>query len=177
LHGHRHFPHEKCVYCADSAVLTVIGAGTTLCVFPEEQEGWGNNFNWIVLAPDEKLFTLQLFKANPSGAFAPVEAEAREFPLFRVSQSGYHARSIRQRSVLHEDGTLEESIVTDGLRVVTPGRKIAMLPLNLEATALSARIESFVIQTTDAEPKWKTQQPRLMNGVWKLNKELEHFHI
>lgn len=45
LHGHKHVPHQQSRYRSDSSVLTVIGAGTATCVFLEDQQGFGNNFN------------------------------------------------------------------------------------------------------------------------------------
>jgi 3',5'-cyclic AMP phosphodiesterase CpdA len=181
LHGHRHFPHQKPEYRSDSGVLTVMGAGTTLCIFPGEQEGWGNNFNWIVVSPEDGIFTIQLYRIDGTGAFVATPLSsvgggcvALQFPLFRVPKAGYSVESIKQVVFLEADGTLRETVVREKLRVAEPGKQIAVLPFRIRAGAASARIEDFVSLTSDAVPVEKIRQGGLLDGEWKLKNTLSY---
>jgi 3',5'-cyclic AMP phosphodiesterase CpdA len=175
LHGHRHVPHCHPVYRSNSGVLTVIGAGTTLCIYPEEQEGWGNNFNWITVSPEPGVLCVEVYGADGTGTFV-ASGSSQPFPLFQVPHTGYSVETTRHVWTLSADGILSETVAKEKLRVAERGKRIAAVPFRLFASAHSARIENFnplPLMANVADKVESISQDALREGVWRLKNSLE----
>ena len=170
LHGHKHVPHQYPRYRSDSSVLTVIGAGTATCVFLEEQQGFGNNFNAITIEPDNSRLSVSLATADQNGRFR--RAEPRHFPLYRVPPLGYSVESVSTVSTLDGYGYLTERLVKSNIRVAHAGKQINVLKFRIAASAANAKILDVTPDTPDAELSVTTQQDHMCEGVWKLKRPL-----
>ncbi len=171
MHGHKHYPHTQMRNRSDSSVLTVIGAGTATCAYLEEQQGQGNNFNWIAISPEDGFLSYRLYRADQNGVFSPV-ADPKRFPLFRLTPQGYKVGSIRSIAVLSRDGVLTESLIKENLRVIEPGKMIRELPFRLAASSSTAKILDLVEKTVAAKLDLPVKQDNLYEGSWKLNQPM-----
>lgn len=143
LHGHRHVPRITPEIRSDSSCLTVVGAGTATCAFPEEQHGYGNNFNFIRVSPEKNQLTISLYRANEqTGVFGEVRSPAT-YPLFKLHAQGYSTHLTRKVVKLFADGTTKNHIEKLGLRVEDPALTMNVLPLRVVAMAPTAKITDF----------------------------------
>jgi 3',5'-cyclic AMP phosphodiesterase CpdA len=170
LHGHKHVPHQQPRYRSDSSVLTVIGAGTATCVFLEDQQGFGNNFNLITIEPGHSRLSVSLATADQNGRFR--RAEPKYFPLYRVPPLGYSVESVSTVSTLDGSGYLTERLVKSNIRVAHAGKQINVLEFRIAASAANARIHDVTPDTPDADLSLTLQQDHLCEGLWKLRKPL-----
>jgi 3',5'-cyclic AMP phosphodiesterase CpdA len=172
LHGHRHVPHSVSRMRADSSLLTVVGAGTATCPFLEEQEGYGNNFNWLTVEPSLNQLHVQVYAASlASGEFATVGAR-KTFPLFRVPSQGYSAKMIRKVVSLGNDGTIYGNMLREDLTVNTEGTKAYRFPVRLSTDESGAKIENFTrepLTTPTAQLQLNVHQDTLVDGDWIID--------
>ncbi len=170
LHGHKHVPHQHPRYRSDSSVLTVIGAGTATCVFLQDQQGFGNNFNLITIDPSNSRLSVHLATADQNGKFR--RAEAKHFPLYRVAPLGYRVESVSTVSTLDSGGMLAERLVKSNIRVAQPGKQINTLEFRIAASAAGAKILHVTPDTPDADLQLTLDQDHLCEGTWKLKKPI-----
>jgi len=171
MHGHKHFPHTKMNTRSDASVLTIVGAGTATRRVVSDQEGQGNNFNWLVVSPEDGVLIHQLYKADLNGDFH-AEGEAKRFPLFRVTPQGYTVKSIRTISNLSADGILTEQMIQDGFRVLDSHKIIQRVPLRISTPATGGKILSFRRDTDDAVEDLPVKQEQMYLGDWVLKQPL-----
>ncbi|HME06515.1 MAG TPA: metallophosphoesterase [Bryobacteraceae bacterium] len=172
LHGHKHVPHQQLRYRSDSSVLSVIGAGTATCVFAQDQQGFGNNFNRIEIDPSAGLLSVSLATADGTGRFRA--SNAKNFPLYRVPHLGYIVESLSSASTLDGTGKLTERMVKSNFRVMEPAKRIKSLPFQIMASATTAKIRDLTPDTSDAELELEPIQDHLCKGIWKLKEALSH---
>lgn len=172
-HGHKHYPHIKPHLRSDSSVLTVIGAGTTTCRYLEEQNGMGNNFNWVTVSPELNNITIQLYRADQNGEFAP-SGQPRSFPLFRKEHLGYSAKCVRKVAAITEDGTKTVTTIKEGLRVEAPGTTLRALPIRIFSTVEGSKIVDFDCDRKYAEPRFAAKSDTVIEGSLVLNEPLTY---
>jgi hypothetical protein len=148
----------------------VVGAGTATCVFLEDQQGFGNNFNIIKIDAASSRLGVQLCTADGAGRFRA--SDPKYFPLFRVATLGYSVDTVSTVSTLTSNGALTERLVKSNVRVATPGKQINTLEFRIGAGAKNAKIVDLTPDTPDADLNLTLKQPHMCEGAWKLKKPL-----
>ncbi len=170
LHGHKHHPNVAIEYRSDGSMLVVVGAGTATCPYVDEQNQFGNNFNFLTISHALNRITLQRYKADGVGVFNP-DGEERRFPIFRNVQ-GYGVRMLRKTVNIDSDGTIEATVYREGIRVDDPGKTISEVEYQVAVVAQQAKIESFSVSTDTVTAKPKSSTPVLRSGLLVFNKPL-----
>jgi 3',5'-cyclic AMP phosphodiesterase CpdA len=152
LHGHRHVPRITPEIRSDSSWMTIVGAGTATCVFPEEQHGHGNNFNLVRVTPRSNQLSVTLYRAGETGSFKPVK-EPDIFPLFKLHAQGYASHATRKVVRLSEDGTKHCEVHRLGLRVEAPGKVMNSVPLQILTDVKGSKITNFAYDNTNVIDK------------------------
>lgn len=173
MHGHKHFPRMDSRPRSDSSVLTIIGAGTATCKAVQEQQGQGNNFNWITISRETSTGCCQLYRADQNGSFAPA-SEPKCFPLTRFTPQGYSVKSITEISTLSADGNLHVRFIKQDIRVAEKHREIRELPFRLSTSSSTAKIRDFQPVTQYARLKPQIEQPTIIQGDWILSQPLTY---
>ncbi len=171
LHGHKHVPHTKPLFGSDSSVLTIIGAGTTMCRFLEEQHTFGNNFNLVEVAPELNQFRLRLFRANPVGEFLPTGGE-ETLPLFRVQPAGFTASRMRKTITVERDGVTRVVLAKEHLRVERAGTVIKTLPFRVFTEAKGSKITDFWVDLKHGRVEKRVDSDTFMEGDFVLKEPL-----
>lgn len=171
LHGHKHFPHSSPKMRSDSSMLTVVGAGTSTCVFPEEQRGMGNNFNLVRISPQVNELVVELYRANENGEFI-ASGDIKSYPLFRVVPLGFSAELMRKVVTIKEDGTKRVKIIKAGLRVEEIGKTMSSLPLRVITDAAGSKITDFEAETSSAQISFSAKTDTAIEGKWVLKSPL-----
>lgn len=152
LHGHKHVPHTQHQTLLNSAVLTVVGAGSTTCAFLEDQGGFGNTFNWLILSPERNEIRVDRYKANQIGEFEAVATNVHN--LFRMpSALGYSVDTVRKITHIEPDGVTKVTVIKEGLRIEQPGKKMHTVELQASTSAPGARITDFQLLSSDGDLK------------------------
>jgi len=155
LHGHRHVPRVTPEIRSDSGWMTIIGAGTATCCFPEEQHTHGNNFNLIRVATETNEVEIKLFRADENGVFKHV-GKGDQFPLFKSYSQGYSTREIRKVVRLERNGLKQVMVLKRELRVEVREKKMHALHVQILTDVASSKITDF-----DYDRKRMTTQIRV----------------
>lgn len=173
LHGHKHYPHVKPRQRSDASVLTVIGAGTATCPYSDEQNGMGNNFNWIEISPETNRFHYQFYKADGNCSFVEV-GDPKHFALFRIESLGYSARRMQKTVTIQDDGTKKVTTSKEGLRVETPGKIMKTLPLRIVSDAIGGKITDFDYDDQFVGVKFDATSESIVEGYFVLKSQMEY---
>jgi 3',5'-cyclic AMP phosphodiesterase CpdA len=171
LHGHRHVPRITPEIRSDSSWMTIVGAGTATCVFPEEQHGHGNNFNLIRVTPRFNQLSVTLYRAGETGSFQPVK-DPDLFPLFKLHAQGYASQSTRKVVRLTEDGIKHCEVHRLGIRVEAPGKVMNSVPLQILTDVKGSKIINFQYDNTHVVDKIPVPTDMVIIGELVFRKPL-----
>jgi len=168
LHGHRHIPRISQLSRDDGAYLAVVGAGTTLAPYLDQQAGHGNNFNLIKL--DGSLSEIIRFRATEAGKFVQ-DGDPKIFPMGRLPIKGYKVRKLRRIARIERNGDTVVTHERSGI-VVALGQRIRTLPLRVYCDTPGAQIRDFRLQRCDTcVVEWRIQDPQLFEGSFVFDRD------
>lgn len=171
LHGHKHVPHIQTQRLLNSAVLTVIGAGSATCAFLEDQQGFGNTFNWLTLVPERNELRVDRYKANQIGEFESVASNT--YNLFRMpSPLGYGVDTIRKITHIEADGLTKVTLIKEGVRIEQPGKTMSAVPFRVSTSVPGAKIANFQLETPDGRLRIVAAADTIVDGEAVLNDPL-----
>jgi hypothetical protein len=165
LHGHRHIPHASHLVREDGAVLAVVGAGTTLAPYPDQQGKYGNSLNVIEL--DDALLEIRVTRWNASedGSFTD-RGSTKTFPIGRIPAKGYRINRLRRVAKISSNGDTHVTHHRDGV-IVAKNERLKTLPLRIHCDTPGAAIKDFQIQRCDScSVQWKIQEPQMFDGLF-----------
>jgi len=155
LHGHKHYPHVTTQYRSDGTMMIFVGAGTTTNPYVEEQNQFGNNFNWITIDLDRNSISIQRYKADGNGQF-DADGSVSNYPIYRIGH-GYTAGKFRKTVDVNEDGSIDIWVSKEGIRV-EPGNTMQELEFEVASAALTAEIADFTTSTQNVRKVVKSSQ-------------------
>jgi 3',5'-cyclic AMP phosphodiesterase CpdA len=163
LHGHKHVPHISKVLREDGGGLTVVGAGTTLAPYLDQQAGCGNSFNLLQLNHSAMEVKVSRYHAQSDGAFR-IQVGPETYPLFTVLQQGFQTKKLRRIIEIAGNGDNSITIERSGI-LVTGSNRIRTLPVRITSETPGSKIHAFNFRKTGASTmKWKITDDQMYDG-------------
>ena len=163
LHGHKHVPHVSPDHRGDGGVLTIVGAGTALAPYPDQQGVYGNNFNLIRIDDAALEVAITRYHARSDGSFEPTVGPIKH-PLGRPPTEGYKSRKLRRVLHIARNGDTEAVVERTDMLVVGSNR-IKKLPLRFSTTLADAEISGFkFVKSSGATVEWEIETAKMYSG-------------
>jgi 3',5'-cyclic AMP phosphodiesterase CpdA len=162
LHGHKHVPHVSPVYREDGGVLTVVGAGTALAPYSDQQGVFGNNFNVLHFKNSLEVAVTQ-YKASSNGEFTH-QGNPSIYPVGKPVTEGYKTRKVRRLWRIADNGDMIATAERQGV-LVTGANRIRKLPIRFSTDTPGAQITEFSLRKPDdCSIEWKIESEKMYDG-------------